>query len=213
MENNNEYDYIFKIMLIGNLTGKTAFLKRFIENIWIDSDSYRPTIGVDFISNILISQLLLFQGLKTIKLNGKIIKLQIWDTAGPERFRNIISSFYRGTNGIIVFYDITDRYSFEYLNIWIKEIEENGKKNACKLLVGNKCDLEEKRKVTFQEGKKFANKNEMLFIEASSKENINVEEAFYLLTEEMINKNKNNRIRKNYKLSSDLLYLNKYINY
>ena len=52
MENNNEYDYIFKIMLIGNLTGKTAFLKRFIENIWIDSDSYRPTIGVDFISNI-----------------------------------------------------------------------------------------------------------------------------------------------------------------
>ena len=213
MENNNEYDYIFKIMLIGNLTGKTAFLKRFIENIWIDSDSYRPTIGVDFISNILISQLLLFQGLKTIKLNGKIIKLQIWDTAGPERFRNIISSFYRGTNGIIVFYDITDRYSFEYLNIWIKEIEENGKKNACKLLVGNKCDLEEKRKVTFQEGKKFANKNEMLFIEASSKENINVEEAFYLLTEEMINKNKNNRIRKNYKLLSDLLYLNKYINY
>ena len=139
--------------------------------------------------------------------------MQIWDTAGPERFRNIISSFYRGTNGIIVFYDITDRYSFEYLNIWIKEIEENGKKNACKLLVGNKCDLEEKRKVTFQEGKKFANKNEMLFIEASSKENINVEEAFYLLTEEMINKNKNNRIRKNYKLSSDLLYLNKYINY
>ena len=80
-----------------------------------------------------------------MEVNGKKVKLQIWDTAGQERFKNITASYYRGGNGVLVVYDITDRESFENLNSWLIEIEKNANKNVYKLLIGNKCDLEEKR--------------------------------------------------------------------
>ena len=82
-----------------------------------------------------------------MEVNGKKVKLQIWDTAGQERFKNITASYYRGGNGVLVVYDITDRDSFENLNSWLIEIEKNANKNVYKLLIGNKCDLEDKRKV------------------------------------------------------------------
>ena len=119
-------------------------------------------------------------------MNGKKVKLQIWDTAGQERFKNITASYYRGGNGVLVVSDITDRDSFENLNSWLIEIEKNANKNVYKLLIGNKCDLEEKRKVTFQEGKDFATSNGMQFIETSAKADTNVKEAFELLTQEII---------------------------
>ena len=119
-------------------------------------------------------------------MNGKKVKLQIWDTAGQERFKNITASYYRGGNGVLVVYDITDRDSFENLNSWLIEIEKNANKNVFKLLIGNKCDLEEKRKVTFQEGKDFATSNGMQFIETSAKADTKVKEAFELLTQEII---------------------------
>ena len=114
------------------------------------------------------------------------MKLQIWDTAGQERFKNITASYYRGGNGVLVVYDITDRESFENLNSWLIEIEKNANKNVYKLLIGNKSDLEEKRKVTFQEGKDFATSNGMQFIETSAKTASKVQEAFELLTQEII---------------------------
>ena len=104
-----------------------------------------------------------------MQLNGKNIKLQIWDTAGQERFKNITASYYRGGNGILVVYDITDRESFNNLNSWLIEIEKSANKNVYKILIGNKCDLEEKRAVTYQEGKDFADSNGMKFIETSDK--------------------------------------------
>mgnify|MGYP002622869341 CR=1 FL=1 len=104
-----------------------------------------------------------------MEVNGKKVKLQIWDTAGQERFKNITASYYRGGNGVLVVYDITDRDSFENLNSWLIEIEKNANKNVYKLLIGNKCDLEDKRKVTYQEGKDFATSNGMQFIETSAK--------------------------------------------
>ena len=118
-----EYDYLFKLLLIGNSSvGKSSLLFRFCENVW--DDNFVPTIGVDF-------------KLKTLEVNGKKVKLQIWDTAGQERFKNITSSYYRGGNGVLVVYDITDRESFENLTSWLIEIEKNANKNVYKLLIGN----------------------------------------------------------------------------
>ena len=121
-----------------------------------------------------------------MEVNGKKVKLQIWDTAGQERFKNITASYYRGGNGVLVVYDITDRESFENLNSWLIEIEKNANKNVYKLLIGNKSDLEEKRKVTFQEGADFAKSNGMEFIETSAKTASKVQEAFELLTQKII---------------------------
>ena len=167
-----EYDYLFKLLLIGNSSvGKSSLLFRFVENVW--DDSFVPTIGVDF-------------KLKTLEVNGKKVKLQIWDTAGQERFKNITASYYRGGNGVLVVYDITERESFDNLTSWLIEIEKNANKNVYKLLIGNKCDLEDKRKVTYQEGKDFAESNGMKFIETSAKDNTKVQEAFELLTSEIM---------------------------
>ena len=121
-----------------------------------------------------------------MEVNGKKVKLQIWDTAGQERFKNITASYYRGGNGVLVVYDITDRDSFENLNSWLIEIEKNANKNVYKLLIGNKCDLEDKRKVSYQEGKDFATSNGMQFIETSAKNDTKVKDAFELLTQEII---------------------------
>ena len=119
------------------------------------------------------------------------MKLQIWDTAGQERFKNITASYYRGGNGILVVYDITDRESFNNLNSWLIEIEKSANKNVYKILIGNKCDLEEKRAVTYQEGKDFADSNGMKFIETSAKTCQQVNEAFETLTQEIIKLNAN----------------------
>ena len=134
-----------------------------------------------------------------MEIKGKKVKLQIWDTAGQERFKNITASYYRGGNGVLLIYDITDRESFESLNFWLIEIEKNANKNVKILLMGNNCDLEDKRKVSYQEGKDFAMKNNMLFLEASAKDNINIKEAFELLIEEIINSTINNEKKKNEK--------------
>jgi Ras-related protein Rab-1A len=172
MSNNQEYDYLFKLILIGNSSvGKSSLLVRFVEDIW--EENFVPTIGVDF-------------KLKTLDVDGKKVKLQIWDTAGQERFKNITASYYRGGNGVLVVYDITDRESFVNLNSWLIEIEKNANKNVFKLLIGNKNDLESERKVTFDEGKEFADSNGMKFIETSAKTANKVNEAFELLTKEII---------------------------
>ena len=187
MSGDQEYDYLFKLLLIGNSSvGKSSLLFRFVENVW--DDSFVPTIGVDFVSNLL-SVILIFiykQKLKTLEVNGKKVKLQIWDTAGQERFKNITASYYRGGNGVLVVYDITERESFDNLNSWLIEIEKNANKNVYKLLIGNKCDLEDKRKVSYQEGKDFAESNGMKFMETSAKTASKVQEAFELLTNEII---------------------------
>ena len=185
MANNQEYDYLFKLLLIGNSSvGKSSLLFRFVENVW--DDNFVPTIGVDFVILFFIIFFYFLQKLKTLEVNGKKVKLQIWDTAGQERFKNITASYYRGGNGVLVVYDITDRDSFENLNSWLIEIEKNANKNVYKLLIGNKCDLEDKRKVTYQEGKDFATSNGMQFIETSAKADTKVKEAFELLTQEII---------------------------
>ena len=113
-----------------------------------------------------------------MELEDKIIKLQIWDTAGQERFRTITSSYYRGAHGIIVVYDVTDLESFNNVKQWLHEIDRYASENVNKLLVGNKCDLTEKRKITNEMGKELAESINIDFIETSAKESTNVELAF-----------------------------------
>ena len=132
-----------------------------------------------------------------MEIKGKKVKLQIWDTAGQERFKTITASYFRGANGILLIYDITDRESFESLSHWLIEIEKNASKNVKILLMGNNCDLEDKRQVSYQEGKDFAAKNNLIFFEASARDNINIKEAFELLIEEIINSTINNDEKKN----------------
>ena len=172
MQNQTDYDYLLKILIIGNSgVGKSCLLVRFADDIY--QENYIATIGVDF-------------KIKTLDVDEKNVKLQIWDTAGQDRFRNITASYYRGAAGIAIVYDITDPESFFNINSWLIEVEKNASKNVYKILIGNKCDLEEKRKVTFEQGKEFADTHGMKFFETSAKNAHNVEESFITMTREII---------------------------
>merc|ERR1712166_652662 len=105
---------------------------------------------------------------------------QIWDTAGQERFRTITSSYYRGSHGIIVVYDVTDSESFNHVKQWLNEIDRYACENVNKLLVGNKCDLVAKKAVNYETAKAFADKLDIPFLETSAKSALNVETAFFL---------------------------------
>ena len=167
-----DYDYIFKVLLLGNSdVGKSSLLLRFVDQVW--NDSFVPTIGVDF-------------KVKTVEIGDKKIKMQIWDTAGQERFRNVVSTYFRGSNGILLIYDVTNKDSFKNLESWLIEIEKNASENVLKILIGNKNDLVDDKEITTEEGQKFANRNNMQFIETSAKMNTNVTEAFETLGKLMI---------------------------
>ncbi|KAM0860354.1 hypothetical protein ACQ4PT_046615 [Festuca glaucescens] len=166
-----EYDYLFKLLLIGDSSvGKSCLLLRFADDAYVDT--YISTIGVDF-------------KIRTVELDGKSVKLQIWDTAGQERFRTITSSYYRGAHGIIIVYDVTDRESFNNVKQWLSEIDRYASDSVCKLLVGNKCDLVDSKVVDTEEAKAFAESLGMTFLETSAKESINVETAFLTMSSEI----------------------------
>jgi Ras-related protein Rab-1A len=171
---NPEYDYLFKLLLIGDSgVGKSCLLLRFADDTY--TESYISTIGVDF-------------KIRTIELDGKTIKLQIWDTAGQERFRTITSSYYRGAHGIIVVYDITDQESFNNVKQWLQEIDRYACENVNKLLVGNKSDLTSKRAVETTAAKEYADQLGIPFLETSAKSATNVEQAFLTMAAEIKNR-------------------------
>lgn len=168
---NAEYDYLFKLLLIGDSgVGKSCLLLRFADDTY--TESYISTIGVDF-------------KIRTVELDGKTIKLQIWDTAGQERFRTITSSYYRGAHGIIVVYDITDIESFNNVKLWLHEIDRYASEHVNKLLIGNKSDLTTKRAVTYEQGKEFADSLGIEFLETSAKNATNVEKAFLAMSSQI----------------------------
>ena len=170
-----EYDFIFKVLLLGNSdVGKSSLILRYVDQVW--NEVFVPTIGVDF-------------KVKTLTIDNKQIKMQIWDTAGQERFRNVISSYFKGSHCILLVYDITNRDSFKNLENWLIEIEKNASENVLKILIGNKNDLVDEREINADEGQAFANRNGMQFIETSAKMNTNVNEAFEALARLMMNFN------------------------
>eukprot|EP00803_Ostreobium_quekettii_P004562 evm.model.scf_1827.6 EVM.evm.TU.scf_1827.6 scf_1827:28562-31705(-) len=169
-----EYDYLFKLLLIGDSgVGKSCLLLRFADDTY--TESYISTIGVDF-------------KIRTVELESKVIKLQIWDTAGQERFRTITSSYYRGAHGIIVVYDVTDQDSFNNVKTWLNEIDRYASENVNKLLVGNKSDLTAKKVVDYQTAKAFADELGIPFLETSAKNASNVEQAFMTMAQEIKNR-------------------------
>uniref|UniRef100_A0A8C0AP10 small monomeric GTPase n=1 Tax=Buteo japonicus TaxID=224669 RepID=A0A8C0AP10_9AVES len=114
--------------------------------------------------------------IRTIELDGKKIKLQIWDTAGQERFRTITTAYYRGAMGIMLVYDITNEKSFDNIKNWIRNIEEHASSDVERMILGNKCDMNEKRQVSKEKGEKLAIDYGIKFLETSAKSSINVEE-------------------------------------
>ncbi|ORX79867.1 small GTP-binding protein [Basidiobolus meristosporus CBS 931.73] len=168
---NPEYDYLFKLLLIGDSgVGKSCLLLRFADDTY--TESYISTIGVDF-------------KIRTIELEGKTIKLQIWDTAGQERFRTITSSYYRGAHGIIVVYDVTDQDTFTNVKQWLQEIERYASEGVNKLLVGNKSDLSSKRAVEYTVAEEFAKETAIPLLETSAKDSTNVEQAFLTMAKQI----------------------------
>lgn len=162
-----EYDHLFKLLIIGDSgVGKSSLLLRFADNTF--SGNYITTIGVDF-------------KIRTIEVDGEKVKLQIWDTAGQERFRTITSTYYRGTHGVIVVYDVTSGESFANVKRWLHEIEQN-----CdvvnRILVGNKNDAPDRKVVLTEDAQRFADQMGIQLFETSAKENINVEEMFNAIT-------------------------------
>ncbi|UZJ57505.1 hypothetical protein CBS101457_006825 [Exobasidium rhododendri] len=168
---NPEYDFLFKLLLIGDSgVGKSCLLLRFADDTY--TESYISTIGVDF-------------KIRTIELEGKTVKLQIWDTAGQERFRTITSSYYRGAHGIIVVYDVTDQDTFANVKQWLQEIDRYACEGVNKLLVGNKSDLTTKKVVEYSVAKEFADQLSIPFLETSAKSSTNVEQAFLTMAKQI----------------------------
>ncbi|XP_061776836.1 ras-related protein Rab-8A-like isoform X1 [Nerophis ophidion] len=168
------YDYLFKLLLIGDSgVGKTCVLFRFSEDAF--NSTFISTIGIDF-------------KIRTIELDGKKIKLQIWDTAGQERFRTITTAYYRGAMGIMLVYDITNEKSFDNIKNWIRNIEEHASSDVEKMVLGNKCDINDKRQVSKERGEKLALEYGIKFMETSAKANINVETAFLTLARDIKSK-------------------------
>ncbi|XP_021747116.1 GTP-binding protein YPTM2-like [Chenopodium quinoa] len=168
---NQEYDYLFKLLLIGDSgVGKSCLLLRFADDSYVES--YISTIGVDF-------------KIRTVEQDGKTIKLQIWDTAGQERFRTITSSYYRGAHGIIIVYDVTDQQSFDNVKQWLNEIDRYASDNVVKILVGNKSDLTSNKVVSYETAKAFADEIGIPFLETSAKNSTNVEDAFMTMAAEI----------------------------
>ena len=173
---NSEYDYLFKLLLIGDSgVGKSCLLLRFADDTY--TESYISTIGVDFKS-------------RTVKLDGKTIKLQIWDTAGQERFRTITPSYYRGTHGIIVVFDVTDQESFDNVKQWLHEIDRYASADVKKLLVANKIDLASKRAVPAEQAAAFAESLGVEYFETSAKNDINVSGMFTAIAREIASSDK-----------------------
>jgi len=164
------YDHVFKILLIGDSgVGKSSIIMSYTDNTF--SEEVPSTIGVDFKVTYLND------------IDGKTVKLTIWDTAGQERFRTLTSSYYRSAQGVILVYDVSSRQSFENIKNWLKEVNLYSTIADCKkILVGNKIDLEQERKVSTQMGQQFASDNQMLFIEVSAKTRQFIDQAFQELT-------------------------------
>lgn len=174
-----DYDYLFKLLIIGDAgVGKSALLLRFADHTF--TSAYINTIGVDF-------------KIRTVDFDGQKIKLQIWDTAGQERFRTITATYYRGTHGVIVVYDVTDRDSFENVRRWMAEIDNNcdtSQNSVNRVLVGNKIDMVNEIVVSKEEADSYAAGLNVEHFLTSAKSNNHVDEMFTTITKMALNSRK-----------------------
>ena len=170
--NDKTYDYLYKLILVGDGdTGKTSLMTGFAGEDF--STNYVPTIGLDFT-------------IHTIVLDGSRIKLQVWDTAGHQRFRTITQSYYRASHGVIVVYDATREKTYDNVPYWLEEMKKYARPEATVMLVGSKCDLPEEKMVDYRTVKDFADERGIMLMEVSAKEGTNVELAFVTLVAKII---------------------------
>ena len=169
------FSVFFKILLIGDLgVGKSCVILRYVEGDF--PGNIMSSIGVDFKT-------------KQIDLDDRLIKLQIWDTAGHEKFRTITTSYYKSAHAIIILYDITQKSSFDHIRNWITEIDKFGKQGVLKVIVGNKLDLENNRKISKEDAENLALKYGVKLWEVSAKDNTNIEEMFVDTIKTLLEKN------------------------
>ena len=166
-------EFLYKILILGDSSvGKTCFLTRYADNTF--QDVHMSTIGIDY-------------KLKNVQMeNGKIVKLQIWDTAGQDRFRSITKNYYKGANGIIVIFSVTDKRSFGNVKNWIHQIKAEVDEKVTIILVANKVDDEENREVTIEDGEELAHNFGLNFFECSAKTGANIISTFNELVKKMV---------------------------
>ena len=187
-DKNNE-EIQMKFLLIGEqAVGKSSLINQYIEGKF--EENLLCAAGLDLKKKI-------------IKINDKSVKLMIYDSAGHERFRTLSKNQINSSKGILIVYDVTEKESFEALNFWMKSFKENANKDAICLIIGNKIDLKEKRIIDYNEGKNFAEKYGVKFIETSAKSAEGVNEAFYSVAKEIYDNEKNLTM-------NDVLIENKY---
>ena len=186
-------NYIIKILTLGaTQVGKTSIVLRYSE----DKFNYTKiaTIGIDF-------------KIKIIKKGNERIKVSIYDTAGQERFQNIVKHYYKGANGVLLIYDITKRDTFKNLDFWIKDLEDNSDiDNLFIYLIGNKNDMENKREVSWVEASNYAKEKKLPYIEVSAKTGNNIQKLFDevikgAMTKMLTNENKDNSLNESIRLS------------
>ena len=157
-------DYIFKVVFVGDATvGKTQIKSRYVQDIF--DNNYNPTIGLEF-------------EVKEVEIDNKKIKLQLWDTAGQEKFRSITRTYYKSAHLIVFVYAIDNENTFKNIQNCGKDVKEQTNEKTKFLLVGNKCDLYEEKQVSTEEAQKYAKDNNMEFIEVSAKEGTNINDMF-----------------------------------
>ena len=166
-------EFIYKILLLGDSSvGKTCFLMRYTDNTF--QDIHMSTIGLDY-------------KLKNVQLeNGKMVKIQVWDTAGQDRFRSITKNYYKGAHGIILIYDVTEQKSFDNVKNWMAQIKEEVSERVSIVLVGNKIDDEDNRKISTEQGESMAKEYEIMFFECSAKTGQNIDEIFNNLVKKVV---------------------------
>ena len=179
IEDSEIYEHLYKIIIVGNSgVGKSNILGRYITNEF--KQDTKSTVGVEFAS-------------KKLKINEANIKLQIWDTAGQERYRSITSAYYKGSKGCFIVYDITSPRSFEDIEKWYEEVTKSGGKDISIIIVGNKCDLENERKITAEMGENKARNLNCPFFEISALNNIHIDDAFQTISENIYNRCKDEK--------------------
>ena len=159
------FDFTIKLLMIGDSSvGKTSILNKYVTNKF--TDEFTTTIGIDF-------------HIKRISVNDKIVKLQLWDTAGQERFRSVTIGYFRGAQGALVVYDVTNRESFKNIKKWMEDIDKNCYNGIIIFLVGNKIDEKQNREVSTDEGKELGEKYNINYFECSAKTGKNIEELYF----------------------------------
>lgn len=166
-----ENEFKFKVVVVGDSgVGKTNLIHRFVKNNF--NENTKATVGVEFLS-------------KTFQIKGEIFKIEVWDTAGQERYKAITSSYYKGSNGALIVYDITREPSFQNVEKWAKELKEKSSDNVCLIIVGNKNDLKDERQVQSDSALEKAKILNVPFMETSALDGNGVKEAFYSLIRQM----------------------------